>query len=156
MPIELPRELVELFYAPGTVKVLATVDDRGTPSAHVDPSLKLDPEGNVVHLERFESSRTNRNLVRSIWFDQPVTVTLSSHDGHAYEVQGVAVRAHVSGPVFQSHYAALRRQLGDVDLAAVWIIEPREVRDESSAARQRHEEEKHPTFVHLDRLVRAQ
>jgi hypothetical protein len=156
MPIELPRELVELFYAPGTVKVLSTVDETDTPSARVDPLLALDPDGNVLYLERFESSRTNRNLVRSIWFNRPVAVTLSSHDGRSYEIRGLAVRSHVSGPVFQDHYAALRRQLGDVDLAAAWIIEPLEVSDESHAARQRHEEKKHPSFVHLDRLVRTQ
>jgi hypothetical protein len=156
MPAELPRELVELFYAPGTVKVLATVDEKGAPSAQVDPLLTLDPDGNVLYLERFESSRTNRNLVRSIWFNRTVAVTLTGYDGRSYEIRGRAVRAHVSGPLFQIQYAALRRQFGDVDLATVWIIEPQEFSDESWAARQRHEEEKHPSFVHLDRLVRTQ
>ncbi len=156
MPIELPRELVELFYAPGTVKVLATVDEGGAPSAQVDPLLTLDHDGNVLYLERFESSRTNRNLVRSIWFKRPVTVTVSGYGGNSYEIRGLAVRAHVSGLIFQTHYTALRRQVGDIDLAAVWIIEPLEFRDESWAARQRNETEKHPAFVHLDRLVRTQ
>ncbi len=156
MSVELPREVVELFYAPGTVKVLATVDEKGVPSAQVEPLLTLDQDGNVLYLERFESSKTNRNLVRSIWYNTPVAVTLSGYDGNAYEIRGVAVRSHVSGLIFQTHYTALRRQLGDVDLAAVWIIEPTSFSNESRAARQQIEEEEHPVFVHLDRLVRTQ
>jgi hypothetical protein len=49
----------------------------------------------------------------------------------------------------------VRKHLRDWDLSTVWVIRPEEVTNESPAARRKEEEAKHPTFAHLDRLVRA-
>src|ERR1035438_9555052 len=46
-----------------------------------------------------------------------------------------------------------RRRLGDVDLSAVWVIEPEEVINENILVRRAEEEQAHPLFRHLDRLA---
>jgi hypothetical protein len=156
MSVTLTDKVVELLADQETVKVLATTDRYGVPHAVVKQSLHADENGQLVYLELLESSQTNKNLVHSIWFNKTVAVLLKGKEGISYQIKGTPVRALVSGPVFQKNYVEIRKKLGDgdVDLAAVWIIEPQEVIDESYQARRQQEEELHPHFKHLDRIAR--
>jgi len=154
MAAELDKEIVDLIADAESTKVLATLDEHGFPHAVVKQSFQVGEDGNLLYLELLESSRTNRNLVRSIWFDRKVAVTVTGKGGRSYQIKGKPVKAHITGPVFQRHFAEIRERLGDVDLAAVWVIEPEEVIEESFAARQAEEQRKHPVFTHLDRLAK--
>lgn len=154
MAAKLTQEIIDLLKDTETTKVLATLDASGFPHAVVKQSLQPGDDGTILYLELLESSRTNKNLVRSIWFDQKVAVAVSGKGGRSYQIKGKPVKTHVTGPVFQEHYTAIRERLGDVDLAAVWVIEPEEVIEETFAARKAEEERKHPFFTHLDRLAR--
>ncbi len=151
MGIRLDEELVALFRDEQTVKVLATVDADGTPHAVVKQSLTVSDDGALVHHELLESSRTNKNLLRAVWFGGRVSVTVRRGDT-SWQMKGRPVQAHVAGPVFAREYVRIRERLGDVDLAAVWVIEPEEVVDQSLARRKQQEEAAHPHFLHLDRI----
>jgi len=152
MGIRLNDELVALLRDEQTSKVLATVDADGTPHAVVKQSLTVSDDGRLVHHELLESSRTNKNLLRAIWFGGRVSVTVRRGD-ESWQVKGRPVRAHVAGPLFQREYVRVRERLGDVDLAAVWVIEPEEAVDQSFSRRKDREESAHPHFVHLDRIL---
>ncbi|HEX9022889.1 MAG TPA: pyridoxamine 5'-phosphate oxidase family protein [Geobacteraceae bacterium] len=154
MATKLSAEIIDLLGDSETTKVLATLDADGFPHAVVKQSLQPGEDGEIIYLELLESSQTNRNLVRSIWFNQKVAIALKGKDGRSWQVKGRPVRTHITGPLFQRHYTEIRERLGDVDLAAVWVIEPEEVIEESFAARRSEEERKHPVFTHLDRLAR--
>ncbi len=154
MAAQLTTEIIDLFTDTDSTKILATLDGDGFPHAVVKQSLQVGDDGNLLYLELLESSRTNKNLVRSIWFDQKVAVTVTGKGGQSYQIKGKPVKTHITGPVFQRHYTAIRERLGDVDLAAVWVIEPEEVIEETFVSRKVAEERKHPFFTHLDRLVR--
>jgi predicted pyridoxine 5'-phosphate oxidase superfamily flavin-nucleotide-binding protein len=153
MAVALNQEVLDLLQSEETVKILTTVDERGVPHAVPKGSLTLGDNGTLVMLELLESSRTNRNLVRSIWYDLKVSVLLIGKNNQAFQIKGVPVKTYVSGPVFQKHYAAARERLGDVDPAAVWIIRPDEVINQSWTVRQDEQRATRPTFTHLDRLV---
>ena len=153
MAIQLSRNIIELIEDNNTTKVLATLDANGFPHAVVKQSLHTGEDGNLLYLELLESSLTNRNLVRSIWFNQKVSIALWGKNGQSYQIKGKPVKTHITGPLFQKHYLAVRERLGDVELAAVWVIEPEEVVDESFARRKAEEEAAHPFFRHLDRLA---
>ena len=154
MASQLTSELIDLLGDSETTKVLATLDADGFPHAVVKQSLQPGEEGRIIYLELLESSRTNKNLVRSLWFDQKVAIALRGKDGRSWQVKGKPVKTHITGALFQQHYTAIRERLGDVDLAAVWEIEPEEVIEETLAARKTEEERKHPFFTHLDRLAK--
>ncbi|MBI1920990.1 MAG: pyridoxamine 5'-phosphate oxidase family protein [Geobacter sp.] len=154
MSAQLTNEIIDLLKDKETTKVLATLDADGFPHAVVKQSLQPGEDGNILYLELLESSRTNKNLVRSIWFDRKVAIALKGKDGRSWQIKGKPVKTHITGPLFQKHYTAVRKRLGDVDLAAVWVIEPEEVIEETFAARRAEEERKHPLFTHLDRLAR--
>lgn len=153
MAISLERDLVQLLNDRSSVKVLATVDEDGTPRVVVKGSLHVDDDGNVVLLEGSEYSQTQRNLVRAIWFDRRVAINVKGADGRSFHVVGRPRRAVVSGPVFERHYLELRARLGDVDLSTVWIIEPERVEEKGRPARERAEADRLP-LLHLDRIAR--
>ena len=149
---KLSAEILELLDDPTATKVVATADELGIPYAVTSAFLQAGAGGELVHLELLEKSATNRNLLRSLWFDKKVSVSLAASDGRSFVIQGKPVRALISGPVFRRHYEKVRALL-DADLAAVWLIEPEEVVNETFAERKREEEERFPFSVHLDRLV---
>lgn len=153
MAIKLTAEIINLFKKDDTTKVLATIDAKGFPHVVVKQSLQLDENGTVLYLELLESSQTNKNLVRSIWYDGKVSIILKGKAGESWQIKGKPVKAHITGALFQKHYLVVRNLLGDVDLAAVWEIEPEEVIDQSFKSRRVEEEQKHPLFTHLDRLA---
>jgi predicted pyridoxine 5'-phosphate oxidase superfamily flavin-nucleotide-binding protein len=153
MAVQLTQDIIDLIEDKETTKVLATLDADGFPHAVVKQSLQPGEDGTLLYLELLESSLTNRNLVRSIWFNQKVSIALTGKNGQSYQIKGKPVKTHITGPVFQKHYLAVRERFGDVDLAAVWVIEPEEITDESFARRKAEEEAAHPLFRHLDRLA---
>jgi len=154
MAIQLNEEVIGLLVDKETVKILATTDEQGTPHTVIKQSIHLGEDGNLVYLELLESSQTNKNMTRSIWFKRKVAITLNGKDGRSYQIKGRPIRAIISGPLFQETYINTRERLGDVDLAAIWIIEPEEVRNESFFVRQAEEESIRPYFKHLDRLAK--
>ncbi len=156
MTATLTPEIIGLLNDPATTKVLTTVDANGAPHAVVKHSLHAGEDGTIHYLELLESSATNRNLVRGIWFDGKVSIALVAKDGRSVQIKGRPVKNHIAGPLFQRHYQRVRAELGDVGLAGIWVLEPDQVIDQSFAARQAEEEARHPTFIHLDRIARSE
>jgi hypothetical protein len=155
MAVTINEELAALLSEEDTVKLLVTTDEKGAPHAVVKKSLQLNEEKNqLIYFELLESSHTNKNMVRSIWFDHPVAVAVVGADDSSYEIKGKPVKAIVSGPAFRKYYEQLRAKHGDVDLATVWVIEPQEIVNQSFPVRRQQEEETRPYFKHLDRLAK--
>ena len=150
---EFQYQIGKLLAAQGTIATIATLDENGAPHCVPTPFLQLDERGRIVHLELLETSSTHRNLLGSIWFERPVSVTLCGRDGEVLVISGRAYKALVSGPLFCSFYREVRFRMGDADLAAVWLIEPLKIRDETYQVRKVIEEASHPFYSHLDRLV---
>jgi len=152
---KLSAEILQLLKEPATTKVVATTDEFGIPYAVASSFLHLGDGGELVHLELLEKSATGRNLLRSLWFDKKVSVTLAAADGRSFVIHGKPVKALISGPVFRRYYQQVRTLLADADLSSVWLIEPEEVVNETYAVRKKAEEELFPFSVHLDRLLVA-
>ncbi len=153
MPQKIIQSIAKLLEDKSTVKVLATSDENGNPHVVVKQSIHADEEGNLVSLELLESSRSNKNLVRSIWFGRNVAVLVCGEDGTSYQIKGRPVKAHIAGPVFRKYYTKAREMQNDADLAAVWIITPIEVTEQTLSIRKAEEEAARPYFIHLDRLA---
>jgi hypothetical protein len=150
---ELLQHVSTLLEDAATVASIATLDENGAPRSVPSPFLLLDEKGRLVHLELLETSTTHRNLLRSIWFERPVSVTLSGRDNRVLVITGRPQKAHVSGALFSDYYREVRARLGDADLAAVWLIEVLQIRDETYLIRKEREEAQHPFHLHLDRLA---
>jgi len=136
-------------------RVLATTGPDGEPHAVLSPDLEVDAAGHILYLEPLEASRTQRDLVASIWFDRPVAVVVADRDGTTWRIRGRVRKAHVAGAVFRGHYERLRAERPGADLAAVWEIEPQQISDESYATLRARQEVERPFFKHLDQLART-
>jgi hypothetical protein len=156
MATKLNKEIIALLGSDDSTKVLATVNELGYPHAAVKPYILADDDGNLLYLELVESSLTQKNLVRSIWFDQKVSISVSGKNGQSWQIKGKPVKTLITGPVFLHHYQDVCQRLGDVGLSAVWVIEPEEVINENILVRHTEEEQAHPVFRHLDRLAKIQ
>ncbi|PWC45843.1 pyridoxamine 5'-phosphate oxidase family protein [Azospirillum sp. TSO22-1] len=154
MPVSLSAEVADLIADPTAAKVLVTTDEDGTPHAVATDFLEIAGDGTILYLEPLESSASNRNLVRSIWYDRRVAIALKGADGRSVQIKGRPVRTHVAGPVFQRHYVDFQERHGDIDLAAVWVIRPEAVHDEDFGRAKAHEEATRPFFRHLDRIAK--
>jgi hypothetical protein len=146
-------DYLDLLESPESAKVLVTTSQDGSPHAAITDFLRKGPDGSILYLEPLESSLTNKNLVRAIWFDGRVAIALSHPDGRRVELRGRPERALIAGPYFQEHYQALQEQYGDIDLAAVWVILIEHVANHEFLAVQRREEQNHFFFRHLDRIA---
>ena len=153
MGTKLSGELISAIKDEKTYKVLATSDEDGSPRVIFSPSLHIDENGNLVHLELIESSGTNKNLVRGIWFDKKISVSVRTPGGREWSISGTPIKTHIAGALFQKHYAETAKHYGDADLAAVWIIKPETESEETHNIRLGEQDREHPYFRHLDRLA---
>jgi hypothetical protein len=149
----LSEDIGRLLADDKTIAALATTGSDGAVHVSYKTSFRLRKDGNLEYDEAIETSQTNKNLVYSIWFGKTLSINVLSEDRRSFLITGRPVRAVISGREFRDHYIAIRERLGDVDLSAVWIIEPISVSEKSFEKRRSEEENAHPLLRHLDRLV---
>jgi hypothetical protein len=154
MSINIVQELKELIANSKSVKVLATVSAEGVPHTAIKQSAFLNEDGNIEYLELLESSQSYKNFTSSLWYDKKVSFSISGQGDLSFQVIGKPVKILISGPVFEKHYIRVRDKLGDVDLAAVCIVEPKKVINQSFHIKFQQQEELKPVFKHLDRLAK--
>lgn len=149
---KLPKEVVDLINNPESIKIVATADDKGNPHCAVKDFFTVLEDGNLAFGEEFEGSTTNVNLVRAVWFDKNVELTIRGKDGITFQIKGKPCKYVYIGELFKRFYLAAREKWGpDSELAGVWVITPQEVKNETYEVRKKEEDEKHPFFRHLDR-----
>ncbi|MFP3040483.1 hypothetical protein LQZ19_01565 [Treponema primitia] len=156
MSIKLDNEITQLLESNNTVKALATIGGHGEPYVIISDLIYPYEDGKIIFLELLESSNTNNNLVRSIWFDKEISLGIKAGNGRSHQIRGRIVKSVIAGKVFQKYYKSVREKLGDVDLSAVWVIEPQEISNETFEDRKKYEETYHPFFKHLDRIAKKQ
>lgn len=153
--VKLSQEIIDIIHSQDTIAAIATIDKEGIPHVTYKDSFVVTAKGELEFLEIIETSVTNKNLTYHLWFDKLVTINFLSHDKKSILIKGKVERAIISGKEFEERYVALRKKLGDTDLATVWRIEPTDFIDDSFEKRRVEEEEAHPLLRHLDRLVVA-
>jgi hypothetical protein len=151
--IELPQELKTLLEDKNAVKILGTVDGDGIPHVVFKDSITLLEDGTLAYAEELDSSQANKNMVRGIWFDKLVSITVGKAD-KCYQVKARPVKCAIVGPLFSRFLARAKEQRGaDADVQSVWIVAPVHCRNQSREVRLEEERKKDPYYnVHLDRL----
>jgi len=150
---KLPEELIALLNDTGSIKVIATIDGEGHPHVVVKGSLTTLDDETIVFAEGLEGSLSNKNLVRSIWFDKKVAINITK-GLTSYQVKGRPYKYLITGRVFRQLLDRARERRGaEADIAGVWVITPEEVRNESPAVRSSLARDERGLFhSHLDLL----
>lgn len=149
---KLPDELVGLIKDPESIKIVATVDETGAPHVVIKGSLTTLDGETIAFNEGLDTNLSNKNLVRSIWFNKTVAINVTK-GAVSYQIKGKPYRCLITGPIFKQFLVRARERRGpEADIAAVWLITPEEVRNESPTIRRIEDEAKRPYFNrHLDR-----
>jgi len=145
--------LTELIRQPDTLKILATSDEAGTPHIEIKEWADIDGEDHLVLREHGEYSRSNRNLVSSLWFKRSALLHLHAADGRSFALRTRPYKAVIAGPLFEAHYRELRAQSASEGLATVWLFDIEEITDEAPAARRAREEAGRLPLQHLDAIA---
>jgi hypothetical protein len=151
----LPDEVHALLTDPAVQRIIVATAADGTPLPAVSPELRPGDDGRLLHLEFAESSDTAKSLLGSLWFDRPVAVLLLRPDGSGARILGHTERAVITGPLFQQFYVETRERLGEIGLAAIWVIRPGTVEVFDRSRWVYDESAQRPFFTHLDRLAKA-
>jgi len=118
---------------------IATVNDNNVPHA---ARREIIWEGDtLLLLEELESSRTNSDLVHSLWFRRKASLFTEGKT-----ITAAPRVCHITGPVFERFYRRER------PIAAVWELVPEEETAESRA----RELAEHPLFLHLDQIAKGE
>lgn len=155
MPLRLPDKTVAALADPGSVKLISTVGPDGLPRTALKDSLRLLADGLLEYDELLETSETNKNMTRALWFDRPVAATVIDPGKNVTRISAVPVRCVISGAEYLKRYRELRARDPESDLAAVWRLRPVEAEAVDLASRRRAQERDHPLLTHLDRLLAA-
>ena len=148
------KEIKDLINDSKTMKIIATTDENGNPHAVLRDGLTILDDGTLAYGEPFESSYTNSNMLRSIWFNKIVSIFIHGKNGISYQIKGKPVRYVIDGPLYKQFYEAeIEKQNSNADLAGVWLIAPKEIRNETYSIKRKEETERHPHFQHLDRIL---
>jgi hypothetical protein len=147
------NEVLNLLNNEDTVKILVTVDDVGTPHPVVKNSLRNEG-GTITYIEFLESSRTNRYMTKSLWFNKSVSILILTPDEKSWEITALPARAIVNGKIFQRYYEEAQKKYDGLDIATVWILQPLEIREGTLQKRVAEESQNRPYFLHLDRLAK--
>ncbi len=147
------KEIKNAVNAPESLKCIASVSADGELHLVYKQSLHVNEDGNLEFYEYIESSQNNKNMVNSIWFNQPVVVNVLTADKRSFEIKGIAKQALIAGAKFERIY---RQEIekGREDLSTVWIIEIQKISEKTLKKRIEEETEKHPHFRHLDQLLK--
>jgi len=154
MAIKLSKEVIDLINKKGSVKILATIDEQGIAQADEKEYLEVTKDGYIRYLELLETARSYKNFTRSLWFNQKISITIIGENKESYKIIGKPDRIYVSGDVYEEQYKWIRNDLGDVDLAAICIVEPEEIYDVTLSRNILTQDIEYPIFKHLDRILK--
>ncbi len=148
----LTEEIINFIRNQASIAVIATTDEQGIPHVVRREGFTVLDNGVLAYAEELESSRTNSNLLRALWYDRYIAVTFWDDAGLAFQIKGKPIRFDFTSPLYKQYYADVQQKYGnDADITGVWLIEPLEIRNENRAVRKREAETVHPYFRHLDR-----
>lgn len=150
-------ELRKILKDKDTIKVIASVDTEGVPHVTAKGSIALtEDEKQIVYLELLEGSRTNKNLTAAIWWNKKVAINVISKDKVSYQIKGTPAKTLIAGSEYEKYYILAEQRNPENDLAAVYYIDIEEIVNESYQVRLAEEKQKHPLYIHLDKLARKE
>ena len=153
--MKLEKKYEDLINDKNTVKVLSSVGKSETVNSAVKQSLHVRNDGRIVYNEYLETSETNKNMFYDLWFEKAVSILVISSEMESYEIRGIPSEVIIEGEIFQKEYVETQKEFdGKYDLAAIWVIEPVEIRDKDLTERFLEQNKKYPIVTHIDRLAK--
>ena len=152
--MELSKEIIEALQDPQKVKTLTTVNQEG--AAHSVPIgyMNVLEDGNIAFMELLDTSKTQKNMLNCCWFEKDVSILVFDNwaEGKVYQIKGKPYKFLIFGPVWDQFLEGTWQMLPDADPSGVWLITPKEVRDQNYFTRRTAEEERRANWSRWNTL----
>ena len=154
MSNEFYDDLGQILDEPTTRSFIVTLGKDENPHVEEGFLVQTQGSGQILLPDLGEYSRTNLNLVRSLWFNRKAVLYVLGAQ-RRFEVLLEPYKVHVSGPLFESYYRqSLKAGDGRIVLA-VWILDVVSITEETPHVRDERENLGRIPLVHLDQIAVA-
>lgn len=127
--VKIPDEAASVFHSMQSVKILATVDEKGMPHAVPIGSMTLSREKDKLYFAEVAIKITKANLELAKKEGKMVSV-LAVKALEAYQAKCSVEGFYTSGELYAEQKKALK-QLMNIDISGIWVLEPDEVYKQS-------------------------
>ena len=147
--MDIPDNVKGLLEDPGNVKTLTTVDQEGNPYSVPINSVSVLEDGNIAFLELLDTSNTQKNMLNCYWFKKDVSVLVIGdwQKGEAFQIKGTPYKLVTEGPIWDEYLEMIWKVVPEADPSGVWLITPKDIRDENYFARRKGEEERRANWT---------
>jgi len=141
----LAEEVIKTLRDPETIKALTTTDEEGVPHTVFKNSLTVLENGYIAYMELIETSQTQRNILRSLWFRKKVSISfINPRTGITYQIKGEPYKFIVDGPLWDKFLGEIRMRIPKANPSGVWLITPTEIRNQAYEKRKEEEAKRRP------------
>ena len=148
----IPETIKKQVNDQSAVVVISAIGKNESIASEVAVKARIDEKDVLHYYELLESSRMQKNLVYSLWFDHPVTILILTEE-QQFSLHGKIYKALMAGYEFEREYEDILAEVDeDADLSTVWEIEIKEVEEVSYPAGRRREKQEHPYLMHMDHI----
>lgn len=142
--MNIPENIKTLIENPNTVKTITTVDREGNPHSVPVNSCSIMDDGNIAFLMLLDTSQSQKNMLNCYWFKKNVSLLVVGDwsKGEAFQIKGLPYKLLTEGPIWDKYLDKIWKIIPDSDPSGVWLITPKEIRDQNYFARRKGEQER--------------
>ena len=142
--MELPENVKGYLQDPAKIKTITTIDREGMPhSVPINSTVVLE-DGTIAFMELLETSNTQKNMLNCYWFEKDVCILVVDDwgKGSIYQIKCTPYKFLTEGPIWEQFLDEVWKILPDSDPAGVWLLKPKEIRNQNYFERKKAEEER--------------
>jgi hypothetical protein len=142
--MEISANIKGMLENPKFAKTLTTVDKDGNPHSVPINSVSVLDDGHIAFMELLDTCQTQRNMLNCYWFKKDVSILVIGDwgKGEAFQIKGSPYKFVTQGPVWDKYLEMIWKFIPQADPSGVWLIKPKEIRDQNYFARQKGEVER--------------
>ncbi|MBE5916166.1 MAG: hypothetical protein E7273_04915 [Pseudobutyrivibrio ruminis] len=142
----------ELISDKESLKIVASQNKEGVINAVPKGSVEVTGNNEITYVEILESGNSYKNIVYSIWFNKPVSITIIGKNKETYLLSGHVQRVLTCGTEYENYYRKYKETKG-FDIAAAVKIDIDSVLDLNINELIDKQRKEHPFYIHYDSIV---
>ncbi|UCF57550.1 MAG: pyridoxamine 5'-phosphate oxidase family protein [Deltaproteobacteria bacterium] len=147
--MDIPGNVKALLEDPSKIKTITTVDNEGNPHSVPINSVSVLDDGNIAFLELLDTCQTQKNMLNCYWFKKDVSILAIGdwEKGEAFQIKGSPYKYLTEGPIWDNYLDMIWKIIPEADPSGVWLITPKEIRDQNYFVRRKGEEERRANWA---------
>ncbi|MBW2370191.1 MAG: pyridoxamine 5'-phosphate oxidase family protein, partial [Deltaproteobacteria bacterium] len=147
--MNIPENIKALLEDPNAIKTVTTVNREGNPHSVPVNSFSVMDDGNLAFLVLLDTCNTQKNMLNCYWFKKDVSILVMGDWGkeEVFQIKGTPYKFLTEGPIWDKYLDMIWKIIPEADPSGVWLITPKEIRDQNYFARRKGEEERRKNWT---------